>query len=172
MARSPTWTRGEKRRGVCIAHVAVGGGERGGKRRVRGGWRLLKRRQGRGGGPGFSAVWRGKRRRVQGSATLIGTARTQRLWAALIAAGGARLTGAAGVGCEQGRMAACATRNGAADRWGRATSEPSGSGRVRAEVQSSKAARRGVLTGGPDSTVPPGSVLNQFKRIQNSSNFD
>jgi hypothetical protein len=45
---------------VCIARVVVGGGERGGKRRVRGGWRLLKRRQGRGGGPGFSAMWRGK----------------------------------------------------------------------------------------------------------------
>jgi hypothetical protein len=35
-ARSPAWTRGRKRRGACDAHVAVGGGERGGKRRERG----------------------------------------------------------------------------------------------------------------------------------------
>jgi hypothetical protein len=31
VARSPTWTRGGKRRGACITRVTGGGGERGGK---------------------------------------------------------------------------------------------------------------------------------------------
>jgi hypothetical protein len=39
---------------------------------------------------------------------------------------------------------------------------------VRAEVRVSGTAWRGALTGGPGSTVPPGLVLNRFKRIQNS----
>jgi hypothetical protein len=66
---------------------------------------------------------------VRGSATWTGTARTRQLWAALIAAGSTRLTGAAGMGYEQGRTAVCATQNGMADRWGWATSGPGGSGR-------------------------------------------
>jgi hypothetical protein len=53
---------------------------------------------------------------------------------------------------------------------------------VWAEARASGATWRGALTGGPGSTVPPGSVLNgfkpnqkyskRFKQIQNSSNFD
>jgi hypothetical protein len=71
VARSSAWMRGGKRRGAYTAHVAVGGGERGGKRREcgHGGRCLLKQRrgrQGRGGGPGFSATWWGKRRRGPG----------------------------------------------------------------------------------------------------------
>jgi hypothetical protein len=50
--RGLTGQGGGKKTGACIARVAVGGGERGGKRRERGrgNWHLLKRRQGRGGG--------------------------------------------------------------------------------------------------------------------------
>jgi hypothetical protein len=81
-----------------------------------------------------------------------GTARTRRLQAAL--------------------TAVCATRNGAADRWGRATSRPGGNGRGAGGSASEGAARLRALTGGPGSTVPPGSVLNRFKWIQNSSKFD
>jgi hypothetical protein len=62
---------------------------------------------------------------VRGSMTWTDTARTQWLRAAPTAVGGACLAGA---GCEQGRTAACVTRNGAADRWGRATLGPGGSG--------------------------------------------
>jgi hypothetical protein len=70
VARSPAWTRGEKRRGACDACVTVGG-EQGGKRRERGcgGRLLLKRRrgrQGRGGGPGCGAMWRRKWGRERG----------------------------------------------------------------------------------------------------------
>jgi hypothetical protein len=53
-------------------------------------------------------------------------ARTWWLRAAPTAAGGACLEGA---GCEQGRAKACATPNDVADRWGQATSGPSGNGR-------------------------------------------
>jgi hypothetical protein len=52
-ARSPPWMRGRKKRGACIARVAVGGGERG-----RGGRCLLKWRRGRQG--------KGKRGRERG----------------------------------------------------------------------------------------------------------
>jgi hypothetical protein len=71
-ARSPAWMRGGKRREACTAHMAMGEGERGGRKRRergRGGRRLLKRRQGRkrrGGGLGFGAAWRGKWRRGPG----------------------------------------------------------------------------------------------------------
>jgi hypothetical protein len=41
---------------------------------------------------------------------------------------------------------------------------------VRVEVRASRAAQRGALTGGPGSTVPPGSVLNRIKNIPNGSN--
>jgi hypothetical protein len=60
---------------------------------------------------------------VRGSMTWTDTARTRWLWAAPTAAGSACLAGAAGAGCEQGRTAACVTRNGAADRWGGSASE-------------------------------------------------
>jgi hypothetical protein len=102
---------------------------------------------------------------VQGSVTLTSTARTRRLRAAPTAAGGACLTGVAGAGFKQGRMAVCAMRNDAVDRWGRATSGPGGSGRGAVGVQASGAAWRGALIGGPGSTVPPSSVLNRFKTV-------
>jgi hypothetical protein len=84
-----------------------------------------------GGGPGFGAVWRGKRRRGParsegGSVTWADTAWTQRLRAAPTVAGRACLAGAS---CEQGRTAACVTRDDTANRWGRATSRLGGSGR-------------------------------------------
>jgi hypothetical protein len=59
-----------EKRGASIAHVAIGGGERGGGRRERGhgGRRLLKRRrgrQGRGGGRGSGATrgWENEKER-------------------------------------------------------------------------------------------------------------
>jgi hypothetical protein len=159
VARSPAWMRGRKRRGACTAHVAVG-------------WVLLKRRrgrQGRGGGPGFGAAWRGKRRR--GSVTWTGTAQTRRLWAAPTAASGACLIGVAGAGCKQGRTAVCMTQNDATNRWGRATSGPGGSDRGAAVVRASRVARRRALDGRADSIVPPRSVLNRFKTVQTDSNL-
>jgi hypothetical protein len=42
---------------------------------------------------------------------------------------------------------------------------------VRAGVRASGVARRGALTGGPGSTVPPGLVLNRFKLVQTDLNL-
>jgi hypothetical protein len=63
---------------------------------------------------------------VRGLATWTGMTQTRWLRAAPTEAGGACL---AGMGYEQGRTAACATRNSAADKWGQAMSGPGGSGR-------------------------------------------
>jgi hypothetical protein len=69
---------------------------------------------------------RGLARSEGGSVTWADTAWTQRLRAAPTVAGRACLAGAS---CEQGRTAACVTRDDTANRWGRATSRLGGSGR-------------------------------------------
>jgi hypothetical protein len=130
VTRSPAWTRGRTRRGAWTARVAMGGGERGGKgkRERRGDRRFLKRRRGRqrrGGGPRFDAAWRGKRRRGPGFDDMDRHGTNAMAPGCSNSGGRACLAGA---GCEQGRTAACVTRNGAADRWGRATLGPGGSG--------------------------------------------
>jgi hypothetical protein len=176
-AWSPAWTRGGKRRGVCDARGAVGRGERvggGGEKRARA-WRPApfvaeagQAEEGRGGGRG-----RGATRRVEGkteegsrgSVTWTSTARTRRLQAAPTMVDG-----------TQGRAAACVTWNGAADRWGWATSGPDGSGQSAGE----RASERGNVAQGADRWARQHSAAqfsfkpNQkyFKRIQNSLNFD
>jgi hypothetical protein len=98
---------------------------------------------------GRAKKWRGLARSEVGSATWADMAQTQQLWAAPTAVGEACLVGATGVGCEQGRTVACATQDGAADRWGWDKTGPGGSGQGVSKSVSERSGGDGAPTGGP-----------------------
>jgi hypothetical protein len=106
-ARSPAWMRGRKKRGVCIARVAVGGGERG-----RGGRCLLKWRRGRQG--------KGKRGRERGPRARWGSSEGGRHWPP--AGGRGRQCGGATVKRRRGTVDSARVAN----RRGRTATGPGG----------------------------------------------